>query len=184
VLASAETLFEEHGFATVTMEAIARHAGVSLATVYVHFPGKAAIVIAMAEAIAATPDLSVEHVEREPDPIAQIRIGAHIMRLLNERSWLVADVLRGARGSDAELAESWAVWQERHEAAIRRGIEAGGGLRAGLDVDEAVDVFYVLAGTEVYRSLVHERGWSPERYERWLFGLACRELLGMNPEAR
>ncbi len=40
----------------------------------------------------------------------------------------------------------------------------------------AADMFYALAGTEVYRALVQERGWSPEQYERWLFETACREL--------
>ncbi len=182
VLEAAGSLFAEHGFLAITMEQIARQAGVSIATVYLYFPGKAAIVSAMAEAIAASPELSVEQVEREPNPIEQMRIGAHIMRLLNERSWLVADILRSARGTDPHLADVWALWQERHAAAIRRGIQAGGKLRAGLDLDEAVDVFYALAGTEVYRSLVHERGWSPEHYERWLFGLACRELLSAAPD--
>lgn len=50
-------------------------------------------------------------------------------------------------------------------------------LSSNLSVDAAADVFYALAGTDVYRALVHDRGWSPDQYERWLFGLACRELL-------
>lgn len=51
-------------------------------------------------------------------------------------------------------------------------------MRPGLDVDEAVDNVYGLAGTGVRGSLAHDRGWSSERYEEWLFGLACRALLG------
>lgn len=185
LLAAAETLFAERGFAATTMGAIASAAGVSPATVYLHFPSKAAVVAALADAITAASDLSVEHVEQEPDPVTQIRIGAAILRRLNERSWLVAEVLRGAQGGEQGLAETWVTWQQRHLEAIRRGITAlhgEGALREGLTLDEAVDVFYALAGTDVYRALVRERGWSPERYEAWLFHLGCTELLG-NPSA-
>jgi hypothetical protein len=61
-------------------------------------------------------------------------------------------------------------------------VQARGALRPGLTLDEAVDVYYALAGTDVYRSLVRERGWSPERYEHWLFEFGCRELLGISPD--
>lgn len=184
ILAAAEQLFGDRGFAAVTMEATAREAGVSLATVYLYFPSKAAIVAALADEIAAAPDLSVEQVEQEPDPVRQLRTGARIIRRLNERAWLVADVLRSAHGGDEDLTRIWELWQQRHLEAIRRGIaalHARGALRAGLTPDEAVDVFYALAGTDVYRALVRERGWSPARYERWLFRLSCTELLGMPP---
>lgn len=181
ILAEAAALFAGQGFSAVTMQAIARQAGVSLATVYLYFPGKAAIVETLAEEIVAAPDLSVEHLERETDPIEQVRLGAAIIRLLNERSWLVTDILRSARGTDDRLAHVWAIWQQRHDQAIRRAvdaIEARGSLRQGLAADEATDILYALAGTEVYRTLVGERGWTSERYERWLFRLGCRELLG------
>jgi AcrR family transcriptional regulator len=184
IVETAAGLFAAQGFAAVTMERIARDAGVSLATVYLYFPGKAAIVAAMAESVVAAADLSVEHVERETDPIEQLRGGARILRLLNERSWLVADILRGARGSDESLQSVWELWQQRHLAAVRRGIaalDALGALRAGLSVDEAVDTFYALAGTDVYRALVHERGWSPDRYERWLARLGATQLLRTDP---
>lgn len=186
LLAAAEALCAERGFASTTMGAIARAAGVSPATVYLHFPSKAAIVAALADAITAASDLSVEHVEQEPDPVTQLRIGAAIIRRLNERSWLVADVLRGAQGGEQDLARIWAVWQQRHLDAIRRGVtalHARGALRNGLALDEAIDAFYALAGTDVYRALVRERGWSPDNYEAWLFRLGCTELLGMPPGA-
>jgi AcrR family transcriptional regulator len=181
ILAAAEQLFAQHGFAAVTMPRIAEHADVSLATVYLYFPGKAAIVGALADVLVAMPDLSVEQVEREADPVRQLRRGAGIMRRLNERAWLVADILRGAHATDAHLHEVWAIWQQRHAAGMRRtvdALQARGGLRPGLAPDEAADILYALTGTDVYRALVRERGWSPARYQRWLFRIACRELLG------
>ena len=165
------------------MEAVAREAGVSLATVYLHFSGKAAVIGALAEEIVAEPDLSVEQTLQETDPVTQLRIAARTMRQLNERSWLVTDILRSQRGSDPELARLWALWQQRHLDAMRRGMAAiarGAGLRPGLSVEVAADVFYAIAGTEVYRALVQERGWPPEQYEEWLFQTGCRELLPLD----
>ncbi len=180
ILAAAGRLFAERGYAAVTMEAIARQAKISLATIYLHFTGRAAMVGALAEEIVAAPDLSVEQMIREPDPVEQLRIGAHITRDLNERSWFVTDILRSQQASDPELARLWALWQQRHLDATRRAVAAVAdkdALRPDLSVDEATDALYALAGTEVYRALVRERGWSPERYERWLFEIGCRELL-------
>jgi AcrR family transcriptional regulator len=187
VLAAAEELFAREGFPAVTMRAIAHQAAISLATVYLYFSGKAALVAALAEEVGASADLSVEHVEDETDPVQQLRIGSHIIRRLNERSWLVTDILRSAQGTNAGLSETWRMWEERHLAAVRRAmasLESRGALLSTVTLHDAVDVFYALAGTDVYRSLVRERGWSPDQYERWLFGLACRELLGHTAATR
>ncbi|GAC1339582.1 MAG: TetR/AcrR family transcriptional regulator [Candidatus Dormibacteria bacterium] len=181
ILRAAGELFSKSGFPAATMKGIASHAAVSLATVYLYFPGKAALVAALAEDVAASPDLSVEQVEREGDPVQQLRIASQIIRRLNERAWPVADILRSAQGTDDGLAEIWRLWKERHLTAIRRAVaslESCGALSGAVTLDGAVDVFYAVAGTDVYRALVRERGWSPDHYEQWLFGLACRELLG------
>lgn len=180
ILVAAEQLFAAHGFAAVTMEAIAREAGVSLATLYLYFPGRAAVVGALAEEIVAASDLSVDQVIEGTDPTEQLRIGARIMRQLNERSWHITDILRSQRGSDPEIMRLLALWQQRHLDAMGRAVralEAEGALRLGLDAQVAADALYAIAGTEVYRALVVERGWSPEDYELWLFETACRELL-------
>ena len=185
ILASAAACFAERSFSAVTVAEIAEQAGVSLATVYLYFPGKASIVTAMAEDIAQAPDLSVEQVERLHDPVSDLQVGAGIMRRLNERSWLVAEILRQAHGADPQLAEALTTWRQRHLAAISRSVAVlttQGSLRDGLTPEEAIDMLYALAGIDVYRALVRERGWSPERYEQWLFGIACLELLGRMPQ--
>jgi AcrR family transcriptional regulator len=97
ILASAKQLFAEHGYAATTMEAIARAAGISLAALYLHFPGRVAVVGALAQEIEAAPELSVEQVEQQDDPVEQLRIAARTMRQLNERSWLITDMLRSHR---------------------------------------------------------------------------------------
>lgn len=183
ILAAAERLFAANGYAAVTMEAIAREAGVSLATIYLHFPGRVAMLGALAEEFAATPEYSVEQVERGLTPVEQVREATRITRQLNERAWLIADILRSQRGSDPEIDGLWMLWQQRHLDATRRGMVAiarMGGLRPGVSLDEAADAYYALAGTEVYRALTQERGWSPERYERWLLEAVCRVFLPLD----
>lgn len=180
ILAAATELLATHGYPAVTMAEIARQAGVSLPTVYLYYAGKAAIVSALADEVTAASGLSVEHVEGEPDPVMQLRIGARIIRMLNERAWPVAGILRGARGSDKHLTATWETWQRRHLDANRRAAQALAAqhaLRPGLTIDEATDILYTLTSTDVYRSLVAERGWSPDRYEQWLLQIAQNELL-------
>lgn len=187
ILASAERLFATQGYAAVTMEGIAREAKVSLATVYIHFSGRVAVVGALAEEVAAAPELSVEQVElvdENADPVEQARVGARIMRQVNERAWLLVDILRSQHGNDPELERLWTLWRQGHLDAMRRAAEAialRGGLRSGLSVEAATDEMYTLAGTDVYRALTQERGWTPERYERWLFEALCREILAAGP---
>ncbi|MCO5176635.1 MAG: TetR/AcrR family transcriptional regulator [Thermomicrobiales bacterium] len=181
---TAERLFAEFGYTTVTMDLIAREAGVAVATVYQHFPARTAIIEAMADAVVAAPDLNVEQVTAEVDPIERFKIGARIISDLNERAWLVNSILRDSRGSDARLAEIWNTWQSRHYNAVRRAVDslaAAGDLRAGVDTERAADVLYALMGSEVYRALVNERGWTRKQYEEWLFQITSRELLDGPP---
>lgn len=52
-----------------------------------------------------------------------------------------------------------------------------GVLCPGLDVPCAVDVYAALRNIDVYTELTAERGWSPDRVERWWCGALTRELL-------
>lgn len=50
-------------------------------------------------------------------------------------------------------------------------------LREGYDADAVADVLWSVGSPMVYRKTVTERGWSPERYERWLADLLRRLFL-------
>ena len=45
-----------------------------------------------------------------------------------------------------------------------------GALRPKLRERDAADIIHALMSPEVYRLLVGDRGWPPERYEQWLRG--------------
>jgi hypothetical protein len=50
-------------------------------------------------------------------------------------------------------------------------------LRSGLGPDRAAAIFFALTLPEVYESLVHEAGWSPDQYEAWLAEILLQQLL-------
>ncbi|HLY56330.1 MAG TPA: TetR/AcrR family transcriptional regulator [Stellaceae bacterium] len=96
ILAAARSVFLEQGYAAATMDAVARCAGVSKATLYAYFEGKDALFIEMVRrgrreltepirSIAATPDLdAIESLRRaglhflrsitHPDALTLIRV--------------------------------------------------------------------------------------------------------------
>jgi len=46
-----------------------------------------------------------------------------------------------------------------------------------VSLDDAADVVWAMASSELYVMLTAERGWSPDRYEGWLADAWCRLLL-------
>src|SRR4029077_2265329 len=180
ILEAAEAVFKARGYSAATMQGVADSAGVSLPTVYLYFRSKPDLVRSLADLVTSSADLSVEHVLAEADPKRQLEIGAGILRALNERSEVVADVLRTASAADPKVSREWKHWQERHLAAVgavARSLAKRRALRRGLDVAGATDILYAIGGPDTYRQLVRERGWTSERYERWLAEAGRRLLL-------
>jgi len=180
ILQAAEAVFKERGYGAATMQSVADSAGVSLPTVYLYFRSKPDLVRSLAELVTSSADLSVERVLAETDANRQLEIGAGILRTLHERSEVVADILRTASAADPKLSREWQRWQDRHLAAVRavaQSLANRGALRRDLDVRSATDVLYTIGGPETFRQLVRERGWTAERYERWLVEAGQRLLL-------
>jgi hypothetical protein len=55
-----------------------------------------------------------------------------------------------------------------------------GELRPGLSPDEIADILWSMNAAEYYILLVHDRGWTPQRFGQWL-AEAWRRLLLINP---
>ena len=56
---------------------------------------------------------------------------------------------------------------DAQEPRIRSLFEAGKA-RRGLSLEEARRILWMYTSRDVYRMLVHEAGWTPDRYETWL----------------
>jgi hypothetical protein len=52
-----------------------------------------------------------------------------------------------------------------------------GRLLPELNYATARDIFWMLSGSDVYRMLVRDRGWSPQKYQDWLADTLVKSLL-------
>ena len=173
-------LFSADGYGRTTMEAVARAADVSVATAYLAFRSKLGLLSALVEDVTADPSLDVQQVLAAASVDGQVAVGARLIRQLHERTSAISGILRAGCGNDPGLEALWHEWQARHLAAVSqvaRHLAAAGRLRPDLDDGQAADVLYTLSGSETYRQLVIERGWSAAQFEEWLADSARRLVL-------
>ncbi|GCE49975.1 TetR family transcriptional regulator [Thermosporothrix hazakensis] len=167
ITTSARRLFAQHGFATTTMEDIARDAEVAVQTVYAAFGSKRGILLALLDSMESEQPA----ISDEMDPIAQIRQWAHAARLYFERGADLIDIVWKAGLADPDLLAAWREGERRRRANVEervRGWVARELLRPGLSEQEATDIVWTLHAPEVFRLFVNECHWSGERYEAWL----------------
>jgi AcrR family transcriptional regulator len=188
ILDAAKRLFERDGYAATSMAAIAGQAGVSLKTVYLAFETKSGLLRAIWHRVlrGERDDVPVgeqswfRRVLDEPEPARQLQLNAQNSLAVKERASAIMEVIHAAASGDPELGGLWKRIQTEFHANQRSVVEslhAKGALRPGLDVDAGADILWTLNHPNVYRLLTNDRGWSPERYERWLAEILCSELL-------
>ena len=185
---AARTLFLDRGYAATTIEVISALADVPSATVYRLFSSKLGILKALLDVSIAGDDEAVPLQDRanaralfaDADPERQLSGFASICREINSRSATVYRILVSAAGSDPEAAALLAEYTQERQAGqgqIARSLARTGGLRPKLKERDAADIIHALMSPEVYRLLVCDRGWHPDRYEQWLEDTLINQLL-------
>jgi AcrR family transcriptional regulator len=171
----ARALFLDRGYVTTTVDAIAEAAGVSAATIYKTYGGKAGLVRSLCRA-AMDGDGPVPAHDRSD----AMRIGvdgrtvvAGWAALLSEVSPRISPLLlllKAAAESDDEaralLDEQEAQRLERMRGNARFLADAGH-LRRNVAVEEAGDVLWLCSSPELYELLVMRRGWDAARLGRF-----------------
>jgi AcrR family transcriptional regulator len=186
VLGAARELFTERGYAATSMTAIAGRAGVALDTVYASAgrkPELARLLIETAisgtdQAIPAEQRDYVQAIQAAPDAGTKIAIYAAAMAAIAPRLAPVLGIIQQAARDEPELAALWSQISERRAANMRlfvANLATAAPLR--LDPDQAADIVWATNAPELYRLLAGQRGWSPERYERFLADTWQRLLL-------
>jgi AcrR family transcriptional regulator len=186
ILEAALQLFAGQGYAATPMTAIADRAGVALDTVYASVgrkPELARLLIETAisgssQAVPAEDRDYVRAVQAAPDAETKIAIYASAMRLIAGRLAPVLGIVQQAAPAEPELAALWREIAERRAANMRRfvaDLAAVATLR--VDPGEAADIVWATNAPELYQLLAGQRGWSPERYERFLADTWRRLLL-------
>ena len=188
VVEAARALFLERGYAGTTIETISDLSDVPPATVYRLFSSKLGILKGLLDVSITGDDQAVALQDRphvrallaDRDPKNQLSGFAGITRGIMSRAEPVHRILVSAAGSDPDAAALLAeqTRQRRQgQARIARSLARAGALQPKLRERDAADIIHALMSPEVYRLLVRDRGWPPERYEQWLKDILIDQLL-------
>ncbi|WP_327001735.1 hypothetical protein OHA72_42410 [Dactylosporangium sp. NBC_01737] len=113
-----------------------------------------------------------------PDPRDALRLCANLQRRQFEQMYDVIDIYQEAARTDPDIAEDLRTIAANRERAFRRQVESvAADLAPGVGVEHGVAVYLTLVLPEVYRTLVVERGWTDDDYERWLADALITQLL-------
>jgi AcrR family transcriptional regulator len=188
IIDAATLLFVRDGYGATSIEAIAEAAGVSRATVFTACGSKAALLKTAYDVALVGDDVDVPlplrpasiAIRAEPDPRRYLERYAGLIAELGGRVAAIYEAIRGAASADPDVRPVWDKIQgERRIGAahVVADTASKGPLRAGLDLESAADVVWVLVDPGLFHLLVNGRGWSPEHYAAWLGGALCHELL-------
>jgi AcrR family transcriptional regulator len=188
VVDAARTLFLERGYGATTIEAISALSDVPPATVYRLFASKRGILKALLDISIVGDDEAVPMAERPhvrsllagPDAKNQLAGFVGTIAQVNSRTAPIYRILVSAASSDpdaAALLDELTRQRQEGQGLIARSLARAGALRPELRERGAADIIHTLMSPEVYRLLVLERGWKPERYERWLTAILVDQLL-------
>lgn len=170
-LEQARRLFLDRGYVSTTVEAIAQAAGVSAATVYKTYGGKAGLVRELcARALAGTGPVPAEErsdaLRAADDPRTVIDGWGALVAEVSPRVSPLLLLLRTAAESDSEAASLLAELDEARLVRMAENAGAladGGHLRPGVTVEVARDVLWLASSPELYELLVVRREWSVEQ---------------------
>ena len=188
VVDAARTLFFEHGYGATTIEAISELSDVPPATVYRLFSSKRGILKALLDVSIAGDDEAVPMADRPPvrsllaapDPRTQVAGFVAIAAQVNSRTAAIYRILVSAAATDrdaAALLDELTRQRQEGQGRLARSLARAGALRPKLRERDAGDLIHALMSPEVYRLLVVDRGWSPERYAKWLSETLVDQLL-------
>lgn len=185
-LAAALDLIGQDGYAVMTMAAVAERAGVSVEFLYKTFGDKPGLVRELLDFAAGGDDEPVAMADRpwiqqmiaEPDAAKVLAMYAELATATSTRAGALLLALAAAAPADPRLAQIWEVARLQRlggAAAVARNI--AGKAELSVSEDEARDVIWTLNSPELHHLLVHDRRWTPARFESWLADALCHALL-------
>lgn len=171
-------LFARDGYGATSIEGIAREAGVGTRTVYAAFGTKREILSAICERwlVRARARELAQEVLEEPDPEQRTRGAAGWLTALYSADFDVVRVLDAALDEDEETRDL-VVAKLRGRNRVMDRLIASVDEHLALPLADAQSIFRAFAAAGVYGALVHDAGWSTERFEGWLADTLVGQLL-------
>lgn len=166
-------LFSRKGIDATTIAHIAERARVSQATVYATVGSKNGLLRALMEQAMFGPRTqdALKLVQSVSDPVERIALSARVARAIYEAQSGELGLLLQASAFSPELRKSQQDFEQLRREMQRERIDAlfkAGRARKGLDRETAATLMWMYTSPEIFHKLVHESGWSPDDYERWL----------------
>ena len=163
------------------MSAIARAVGISRQALYLHFPDRTRLLLALVAHMDDREQLEtgIATVRQAPDAAGAIRAWARVQTWHNPRIAAVARALDAARPADPAAA---AAWDDRGAdrmsgaTAIVERLRAEGRLAQSWTATEAATVLWELTSFRVWDDLVNDAGLPPDRYVEIITATALATL--------
>ncbi len=171
----------ESGDKNVRMSDIAKAVGISRQALYLHFPNRADLLIAVTRHIDAVKDVDAQLAASRAAKTGTERLAAFIAAWGGYIPQIhgISVALRAMQG-DSEAA---AAWDDRMQA-VRHGcaaaitaLAADGDLRTDLSHQSATDLLWVLLSVENWERLVRGCDWTQEAYLAEMTSLARNALV-------
>ncbi len=180
ILDTAREITEKQG-AAPTMAALARAVGISRQALYLHFPDRAQLLLALVAHIDEKEQLQagIAAVTQAADATGAIRAAAHMQTWHNPKIAAAARALDATRHADPATAAAWA---DRTGDRMRGAIHIVDRLRAEGRLDptwtptEAAALLWELTSFHVWDDLVNDAQISPDRYIEIITGAALSTL--------
>lgn len=173
ILASAKELFGRRGIDAVTIAEIARRSRVAGSTVYAIFKSKEGILRSLMEAslFGGRFQSALQILAGVTDPVEMVALTARVARAIYESEASDLGLLRNVSGFSPALRTIEQEFEQTRytmqEERLRLLYTAGRAKRS-IGFDEARRIMWMYTSREVYRMLVVEGGWTPDRYQEWL----------------
>lgn len=186
IVAAAEQRFLQVGYAATTLTAVAADAGVSVHTIYKSFGGKAGLVRAVwTSALEGVGPVAAEQrsddlQERERDPRRIVEGWGAFTAEIAPRATPLLLLVRAAAATDPEaqqLLEELDAERLTRMTGNARRLRDNGHLRAGVDAASAADIMWTYSSPELCALLMFRRGWSADRYGRFVAEAMTAALL-------
>jgi AcrR family transcriptional regulator len=183
ILDAARRLFEDRDFLSVTLEEVARAAGVSRQAVYINFGSRAGLLVALVSYVDEIGDLEtrIAKVLDSPTAVSALEALVDLRARYTPSIYRLASYVDAARRFDADAEASW---QDRmklryaHSRAVAGRMAGDGVLAAGWTEAAAADLIWSMTSIRTYEDLVVERGWSVGRYRRRITAMLVQTLVG------
>ena len=189
ILEAARRLFEDKDFISVTLEKVARAAGVSRQAIYTNFGSRAGLLVALVAYVDEIGGLQAKIADVLSTPTAVSALEA----LVDFRARYTPSIYRLAIHVDAARrfdADAEASWQDRmklryaHSRAIAHRLGTEGLLAAGWTEGAAADLIWSMTSIRTYEELVIDRGWSLNRYRQRIKAILVGTLVDLRQTAR